>query len=83
MAHQGDGGSLNGDIAAASHGNADIGLRQRRRVVDTVADHGYAVTLRLQLFDRFGFALRQHAGNHPVDTGLFGNGVGGHRVVAG
>ncbi|MNG89578.1 hypothetical protein D3C79_484480 [compost metagenome] len=58
-------------------------MRQCRGVVDAIADHCHAVALRLQLFDRLGLAVRQHAGDDLVDAGLFGNGVGGHRIVAG
>jgi hypothetical protein len=36
---QGDGGAFDSDFGAGTHGDADIGRRQRRRVVDAVAGH--------------------------------------------
>ena len=49
---------LDGDVRGlAAQGNADVGIRQRRGVVDAVADHDYAVALRLQLEHCLGFLL--------------------------
>ncbi len=41
-------GSFQGDIGAAAHGDSDIGRRQGRRVIDTVADLGDPEFLFLQ-----------------------------------
>jgi hypothetical protein len=38
--HQHDVGRLDGDVGAGADGDADVGLGQRRRVVDAVADEG-------------------------------------------
>ena len=83
MAHQGDSRRFNGDIAAAAHGDAHIGLRQRGRIVDTVADHRHLVPLALQAFNRIGFTVRQHSGNHLINARLFGDSVGGGGVISG
>ena len=34
-----DAGALHRDVGARAHGDADVGLRERRRVVDAVAGH--------------------------------------------
>ena len=37
--HQRDAGALDRDVGAGAHGDADVGLRERGRVVDAVAGH--------------------------------------------
>ena len=46
--YQGHTGALHGHIRSGSHRNADVGLRQGRRVIDAVACHGYDPSLRLE-----------------------------------
>ena len=81
--HQRDRGSRHGHIRAGADGDADIGLGQRRGVVDAVADHRDLLALALQFLDFGGFAARQDLGQHQVDAHLAGDGLGGLLVVAG
>ena len=46
-AHERDARGGHGHIGATAHGDADIGGRQRRRVVDAVADHGHDASIDL------------------------------------
>ena len=48
--------------AGDAHRDPDVGLRQRGRVVDPVADHGDDVALALQLGDRADLVCREHLG---------------------
>ena len=48
---QRDAGAFDRDIGAGAHGDADIGLRQRGRVVHAVARHGDLAALLLQFLD--------------------------------
>ena len=61
----------------AAHGDADIGLLERRRVVHTVADHAYRQPLRLIRADIVQLILRQAVGPHLVDVQLRRNGSRG------
>ena len=81
MTHQRNRGGFNRHIAAATHGNSDIGLSQRRCIVNTVTHHGNLTPLALQTFNRLGFTVRQNTGNHLINTGFFGNSVSRGRVV--
>ena len=67
----------------ALHGDADVGLRQRRRVVGAVAAHGDEPALRLLLADVAQLVLRRRLGDEVVDAGFRGDGRRGDRVVAG
>ena len=51
-------------VGAGSQCDAEVGLRQRRRVVDAVADHGDASALGLEPDDLSCFAFGQHVGDH-------------------
>ena len=64
MTHQRNRGCFNRHIAAATHGDPYIGLSQRRRIVDTVTDHGDLTPLALQTLDRLGLTVRQNTRNH-------------------
>ena len=64
--HQGEVTGFDGDVGAVAHRDAEIGLRQRGRVVDAVADHGDDATLGLQAGDRFDLAGGRHVGDHIV-----------------
>ena len=46
--HQRHAGALHRDVGAGAHRDADVGLRERRRVVDAVAGHRDAPALRLE-----------------------------------
>ena len=81
--HQRDAGALHGDVGAGAHGDADIGLRQRRGVVDAVAGHGHDAPFRLQPLDHLALLLRQHFGLDLVDAELARHGVRGRAAVAG
>lgn len=57
-------GSFNGDVGSSSDGNSQIGLSERRRIVDAVADHGNQTTFLLQLPDLADFVRRQNLSKH-------------------
>ena len=61
----------------------EVGLGERRRVVDAVADHRHDAALGLQAADHVGLAGRQHLGDHLVDADLGGDRARGRLVVAG
>ncbi len=52
-------GALLRHVRAGPHGDTDIGLSQRRGVVDAVADHGDDTLLRHEGIDAFQLVLRQ------------------------
>ena len=81
--HQRDAGALDGDFGAGAHGDADIGLGQRGRVVDAVAGHGDDAALGRQPLDDAVLVLRQHIGLDFLDAELAGDRLGGRLVVAG
>ena len=66
--HQHHVGALDGDVCAGADGNTHIGLRERRRIVDAVADEGERPCRRLQPLDRLDLAVGQHLGHHLVDA---------------
>ena len=68
---------------AGVHGDADVGLGERRRVVGAVAAHGDELALGLLVADQLELRLGRRLGEEVVDAGLGGDGGGGHRVVAG
>ena len=68
---------------AGVHGDADIGLGERRRVVGAVAAHGDELALGLLVADELQLVLGRRLGEEVVDAGLGGDGGRGHRVVAG
>ena len=65
------------------HRHADIGLRQRRRVVGAVAAHGDQPPARLFAADIGELVLGRRLGEEIIHPGLGGDGGSGHRVVAG
>ncbi len=83
MAHQGDRRGFNSDIAAAAHGDPDIRLGQRRGVVNPIANHRHFVPLALQTLNGIGFTVRQHAGDHFINAGFFGDSLRGGGVIPG
>ena len=69
-AHQRDVAGLDRDVGAGADRDADVGLRERRRVVDAVADHRDDLPGGLPALDLRDFALGQHARDDRVDAGL-------------
>ena len=54
---------LDGDVGSdRAHGNAHVGERERRRVVDAVAHHRHRVACRSQVLNLFELLIGQHAG---------------------
>ena len=68
---------------AGVHRHADIGLRQRRRVVGAVAAHRHQLALRLLVADQLELRLGRRLRQEVVHPGLGGDRGGGQRVVAG
>ena len=68
---------------AGVHRHADIGLRERRRVVGAVAAHGDQLALGLLVADQLQLRLRRRLGEEVIDAGFGGDRRGGQRVVAG
>ena len=61
--------ALDGDVGAGADGDADIGLGQRRRIVDAVADEGQpAASPSRRRWTAVDLALGQHLGHHLVDA---------------
>ena len=60
----------------------DVGLRERRRVVDAVADHGDHAPLALQAADLVALPFREHARHDAFDPGGGRDRVRGARLVA-
>ncbi len=83
LAHERDAAGFHGHVGARRHGDAEVGLRQRGRVVDAVAHHGHALARGLQFPDLRHFLLRQHFGQHVLDSRLARDRLGGLAVVAG
>ena len=67
--------------AATAHCDANIGLGQRRRVVDAVAHHGHAVALGLQFGNRCDLVFGHQLCTHLVDAQLVGNDFRGEYMV--
>src|SRR5262249_36623681 len=65
------------------HADTNIGLRQRRRIVCTVAAHGDQAAVGLLVADIAKLVLRRRLGDEIVNAGLGGDRGRGHRVVAG
>jgi len=61
--------ALDRDVGAGAHGDADLGCRQRRRVVDAVAGHVATTRPSARSFaTASALVLRQHFGLHRVDA---------------
>ena len=78
-----DGRALHGDVGAGAHGDADLGLRERRRIVDAVAGHRDKAALVLKRLHRRHFLIRHHLGDHVVDPELARDRKGRRAAVAG
>ncbi len=81
--HQHHVGAFDRHIGSSADGEADIGLRQRRCIVDAVAHHADPLSLRLQLLDLGCLVTGQHVGQHDVDADLAGDALRRRPVVAG
>jgi hypothetical protein len=64
------------------HRYPDVGLGERRRIVDPVTSHGPAAARRLQPLDDGALLLRQDVRLDLVDAELARHGLGGPPVVA-
>ena len=62
--------TLHGYICPSPHGDGHLCVRQRGRVVDSVASHGDESSLLLKVLDLFALILWKHFGNHIVDSEL-------------
>ena len=65
-----------GRLRAGVHGQPDVGLRQRGRVVGAVAGHRHHVAAALLTPDQRQLLLRRGLGQEVVDAGLGGDGRG-------
>ena len=63
-------------IGAGTDGDAHIGLSQSWGVVDPITDHGHLAALGLQFDDLGSFIFGPDPGKDPVNTQLFGHGLG-------
>ena len=70
-------------LRAGVHGDAHVGLRERRRVVGAVADHRDQLAALLLLADARELVLGLGLGDEVVHARLGGDGGGGERIVAG
>ncbi|QHE74223.1 hypothetical protein GFS60_07918 (plasmid) [Rhodococcus sp. WAY2] len=82
-AHQRQVRGLDRDVGAGAHGQTQVGLGERGRVVDTVADHRHHPTLVLQVLDHVDLVGGQHLGDHLVDPDLVGDALCGAVVGPG
>ena len=76
-----DVGRVDGHVRARADGDADVRARERRRVVDAVADHGDLAACA-QAADLALLTVGQHARDHLVHAGLRADGFRRARVVA-
>ena len=70
-------------IGAGLHGDADVGLGERRRVVGAVAAHRHKPAAGLLLADQAQLGLGRGLGQEVVDARFRRDGRGGLRIVAG
>ena len=82
--HERHAGALHRDVGAGAHRDADVRLRERRRVVDAVARHRDDAPLGLQALARpSAFSVGQHLGDDLVDAELASDRLRGRLAVAG
>ena len=84
VAHQRHIRSFHRDVAShASHGDADIGSFQGRRIIDAITDHADPMVFFLQFFDIPDLFLRQKFRFDIRDAGLEGKIVCRLFIIAG
>ena len=84
VGHQRDVGRLEGRVRACrAHRDADVGGRQRRRIVHAVADHRNRSVRLLQFVDGRDLVVRQQLRERLVDADLARERIGARLVVAG
>ena len=71
------------DVGTGAHGDADLRLRQGRRIVDPVAGHCDDPALLLKAPDHRGLLIRKHFGGDVVEAELATHSLGGGPAVAG
>ena len=76
---EGQVGGLDRDVGAGADRQAEVGLGERRRVVDAVADHRHDPALGLQPPIDVRLLRGQDLGDHLVDPDLGGDRLGGRR----
>ena len=76
-------GGLDGDVGAGADREAEVGLGERGRVVDAVADHRDDAAFALQAADHVRLVGGHDLGDDLVDADLGGDGASGRLVVAG
>ena len=81
--HQGDVAGFHGDVGSGAHGETDVGLGERRGVVDPVTDHGHDFAFALQQLDLVGLVVGQDLGEDSIDADAVCNGGGGAEIVTG
>jgi len=74
--------SFAGGLRAGVHGHTHIGLRQSRRIVGAVSNHGNQLAAFLFLTDAGQFVFRLGLGDEIVHARFRGDGGGGQSVVA-
>ena len=79
--HEHDVGALDGDVGACADRDAHVGACEGRRIVDAVADHGYATALRKHAHHLL-LAVGLHARYHAADAHLALNCRGCALVIA-
>ena len=73
---------LDSDVGAGPDAQAEVGLSERGRIVDAVADHGHDAALGLKSPNDVGLLGRQDLGDDLLDADLGGDRAGGRLVVA-
>src|SRR5581483_4432981 len=68
--------------AGPAHRDAHAGLRQRRRIVDTIADHSDGAMPFLKFFHRRHFGLREQVRPYLIDADLLAERATDRLVVA-
>ena len=72
-----------GSLGSGIHGNANIGLGQRGRVVGAVPRHGDQFSLPLLTTDQVHFLFGRSFGQKIIHTGFARDSCSGERIVAG
>ncbi|MNF93469.1 hypothetical protein D3C84_761470 [compost metagenome] len=65
-------------VGGRTHGNADVGSRQHRHIVDPVAEHQHLATFLVQLLQNLQFVVRTQSTPSFINAELGGD-TGDHR----